>query len=185
MLTDQWFVKMEALAQRGSAGGGRRRSQVLSRALDHDLQPLAGKHPGLVHLAPALVGPPDPGLVRRARQRLRRAQRRRGQTQAPPGLHGALRRDEDVLDTWFSSALVAVHRWAGRKTRPPRGFPALRGAGYRLRHHFLLGRAHDHDDPAFHRQGPVPPRLHQRPGARRARARKCPSPRAIPWIRSI
>src|SRR6267378_1342637 len=37
----------------------------------------------------------------------------------------------------------------------------------RLRHHFLLGRAHGHDDPALHRQGAVPPRLYQRTRARR------------------
>ena len=75
MLTDQWFVKMEPLAKRRPRGGratGER--QVRARALDQDLQPLAGEHPGLVHLAPALVGPPDPGLVRRRGQRLRRAQ---------------------------------------------------------------------------------------------------------------
>ncbi len=40
-----------------------------------DLPPLDQQHPGLVHLAPALVGPPDPGVVRRSGQRLRRARR--------------------------------------------------------------------------------------------------------------
>ena len=48
----------------------------------------------------------------------------------------------------------------------PRAVPAVVGAGHRLRHHLLLGRAHDHDDPALHRQGAVPRRLHSRPRAR-------------------
>ena len=46
------------------------RREVRARALDHDVQPLAREHPGLVHLAPALVGPPDSGVVRRRRQRI-------------------------------------------------------------------------------------------------------------------
>jgi valyl-tRNA synthetase len=53
-----------------------------------------------------VVGPPHPGLVRRRRQRLRRpheAEARQGQASARPDV--ALRQDEDVLDTWFSSAL--------------------------------------------------------------------------------
>ena len=50
-----------------------------------------------MRLAPALVGPPDPRLVPRVRGDLRR----RG---APPEGDGWVQ-DEDVLDTWFSSAL--------------------------------------------------------------------------------
>jgi hypothetical protein len=46
-----------------------------------------------VYLPPTLVGPPDPRLVLRSRREM-------------------LTRDEDVLDTWFSSALLAV-RHAG------------------------------------------------------------------------
>ena len=55
-----------------------------------------------MHLAPALVGAPDPGLVLR---------RLRGDLVAeePPERCGAcggeLRQEEDVLDTWFSSAI--------------------------------------------------------------------------------
>ncbi len=44
-----------------------------------------------------------------------------------------------------------------------------RRAGHRLRHHLLLGRAHDDDGAAFHEGGAVPHRLHPRAGARRAR----------------
>ena len=40
-------------------------------------------------------------------------------------------------------------------------------AGHRLRHHLLLGRAHDDDGPPLHEGGAVPRRLHPCPGARR------------------
>jgi valyl-tRNA synthetase len=62
--------------------------------------------------------------------------------------------------------------------------PAVVGAGHRLRHHLLLGRAHGHDDRALHRQGAVRDRLRARPGARLLRARRCPSRRAIRSTRS-
>ena len=157
----------------GPRGGGEGRDAVRPRALDHDLQPLAREHPGLVHLAPALVGPPDPGVVRRRRQRLRgphveeakRAREGRGQDDH------ARARDPDVLDTWFSSALVPFTSlgWPDEDAveRERRFYLPSSRAGHRLRHHLLLGRAHDHDDAALHRQGAVPRRLHQRHRARR------------------
>jgi valyl-tRNA synthetase len=61
------------------------------------------QHPGLVHLAPAVVGPPDSGLVRRRRQYLRCQERSRSPGTGPGK---KLRRDADVLDTWYSSAMV-------------------------------------------------------------------------------
>ena len=101
MLTDQWFVAMTKpapathpyfpgkydpgpLPRRGrrrrsrAARPGERTRRVRARPVDVDVPALDQQHPGLVHLAPALVGPPDPGVVRRRRQRLRRAQRSRG-----------------------------------------------------------------------------------------------------------
>jgi valyl-tRNA synthetase len=63
MLTDQWFVDAE------DAGGSRplrrlrRRHEIRAEELGQDLLQLDAKHPALVHFAPALVGPPDPGLV--------------------------------------------------------------------------------------------------------------------------
>ena len=47
--------------------------------------------------------------------------------------------------------------------------PADERAGHRLRHHLLLGRAHDHDDDLLHRPRAVPRRVHQRDRARRGR----------------
>ena len=59
--------------------------------------------------------------------------------------------------------------WPDRTRRAGPVFLPSSGARHRLRHHLLLGRPDDHDDAALHRPGAVPPRLHPRPGARRAR----------------
>ena len=118
MLTDQWFVAMSKPAPDGTFNRGQgdrgasthRGGEIkfVPGELDQHLQPVAEEHPGLVHLAPALVGPPDPGVVRRGRQdlRRRRPKTKRARKAAAAGYTGTLKRDDDVLDTWFSSALV-------------------------------------------------------------------------------
>ena len=183
MLTDQWFVAIDQ-ARAPTARASRRRpstrcdsgaGEVRARAVGQHLQPVDEQHPGLVHQPPALVGPPDPGLVRQRRRDLRRAQRGRGARQGArrPATRGALTRDEDVLDTWYSSALVPFSTLGWPAQDAGAGpVPAVERARHRLRHHLLLGRPDDHDDDALHRQGAVPRRLHPRPGARRARASK-------------
>ena len=67
----------------------------------------------------------------------------------------ALRRDEDVLDTWFSSALWPFST-LGWPEETPRARALLSGrrAGYRLRHHLFLGRPDDDD--GLHFMGEVP-----------------------------
>ena len=100
MLTDQWFVAMKTpapathplfpgrtiqdlcLAAVGDgivdAGTRRTRSRaVRAGPVAVDVPALDQQHPGLVHLAPALVGPPHSRVVRRGRQRLRGARARR------------------------------------------------------------------------------------------------------------
>jgi valyl-tRNA synthetase len=135
MLTDQWFVAMSKPARTASRSPRRRSTSsprarsVLPGELGQHLQPVAQQHPGLVHLAPAVVGPPHPGLVRRGRH-LRRHLREEAiapgrptcsADRRPPrcswprpdqagadllhARHAHLRRDPDVLDTWYSSAL--------------------------------------------------------------------------------
>ncbi len=71
------------------------------------------------------------------------------------GLAPALRQDNDVLETWFSSALwpISTHGLAergGDEGARLRRFRAVIGAGHRLRHHFLLGGPDDHDDRPLH-----------------------------------
>ena len=121
MLTDQWFVAMtqvrtpsgKSIAQKAIDAVQSGEVQLRARELGQHLQPVDGQHPGLVHLAPALVGPPDPGLVRRGRQGLRRARRSRG---AGPGA----RQDADARrgrarHLVLVGAGALLHRWAGRE----------------------------------------------------------------------
>ena len=74
---------------------------------------------------------------------------------------GFITRDEDVLDTWFSSALwpFSTLGWpeddAGSEALLPD-----QCAGHRLGHHLLLGRPHDDDGPSLHEGGAVLDGLH-------------------------
>ena len=70
-LTDQWYVDAATLAKPALAAVRDGPHPHPAGARREDLLPLAGEHRALVHLPPALVGAPDPGLVRR----LRRARR--------------------------------------------------------------------------------------------------------------
>ena len=98
------------------------------------------QHPRLVHLAPALVGPPHPGLVLRRLRRGRRWRRSPGTPRARerrkcPKCGGAeLAQDEDVLDTWFSSALwpFSTLGWPDETARPrrPSTRPSVMETGY-------------------------------------------------------
>src|SRR5262249_47447493 len=91
----------------GHQGGGGGANPLRAGAVDEDLLRMDAQHPALVHLAPALVGPPDPGLAR-ARRRIF-VEMSEELAVAAARAHYAkdvpLRRDDDVLDTWFSSAL--------------------------------------------------------------------------------
>ena len=88
--------------QAGNRGRGVGPGEAHPRALEQGLPRLDVQHPRLVHLAPALVGPPHPGLVLRLRRDHRRAH---DPTECPKCHSKNLKQDEDILDTWFSSAL--------------------------------------------------------------------------------
>ncbi len=83
----------------------------------------------------------------------------------------ALRQDEDVLDTWFSSAL-----WPFTTLGWPENTDYLQAvlsdqrAGHRFRHHLFLGSPDDHDGPEVHGRCAVPDGLHPWPDPRRPRA---------------
>ena len=65
MLSTQWFVKMEPLAEPAIEAVEQGKTKFVPEPLDEDVHPLDEQHPRLVHLAPALVGPPHPGVVLR------------------------------------------------------------------------------------------------------------------------
>ena len=102
LISLQWFMRMDELARPAieAVRDGRVRFHPEGQAAR--LPRLDGEHPAVVHLAPALVGSPAAGLVlRRLRGDLRRAHAAR----ALRRVRRTAAQDEDVLDTWFSSAL--------------------------------------------------------------------------------
>ena len=105
---DAVVLQRRGAGEAGDRGGGDRQDRVRAEAMGEHVLRLDARHPALVHLAPALVGASDPGLVRSGRRGVRRAhgsggaRPRRG---AHYGRDEPLTQDEDVLDTWFSSGL--------------------------------------------------------------------------------
>jgi valyl-tRNA synthetase len=107
MLTDQWFVKMDDLAQNGlaavAAGEVRFVPEHWASTYNHWLENIQdwciSRQLWWGHQIPAWYG--EDGAVYVARDEAEaRAQA------AARGYNGPLERDPDVLDTWFSSALV-------------------------------------------------------------------------------
>ena len=62
-LTDQWYVERQGAGEARDRRGARRQDQVRPAELGSHLFQLDGKHPALVHLAPALVGASNSGVV--------------------------------------------------------------------------------------------------------------------------
>ncbi|MBC8007815.1 MAG: valine--tRNA ligase [Prolixibacteraceae bacterium] len=107
MLTDQWFVTMEGLAKRGLdavvRGDVKFYPEHWTTTYNHWLESIQdwciSRQLWWGHQIPAWYG--DDGKIyvgRNAEEAKTNA--------AEKGYTGALKRDEDVLDTWFSSALV-------------------------------------------------------------------------------
>jgi valyl-tRNA synthetase len=107
MLTDQWFVKMEGLAKRGlgAVGKGDVRffpehwTATYKQWLEKIQDWCISRQLWWGHQIPAWYDAEGNIYVARNEEDARKQA-------AAKGHRGALRRDEDVLDTWFSSALV-------------------------------------------------------------------------------
>ncbi len=107
MLTDQWFVKMEGLAQRGlqavAEGEVKFYPDHWSTTYNHWLENIQdwciSRQLWWGHQIPCWYDEQGNAYVARSEAEARAQAAARGHG-------GALRRDEDVLDTWFSSALV-------------------------------------------------------------------------------
>ena len=63
-LTDQWYVNAKELAKPAIEAVRDGQDQIRAAELGEHLFQLDGKHPALVYLAPALVGPSNSGVVR-------------------------------------------------------------------------------------------------------------------------
>ena len=156
----------------GHRGRARRPRALRARALGPGLRRLDGEPAALVHLAPALVGPSAPGLVLRGRGLLTRPSSPKQEPQALPRAAAArrLRRETDVLDTWFSSALWPFATWGWPDERRPRVLLPDEPAQHGPRDHLPVGRAHGHDGPRVRGRRALPRGLHPLgdPGRRRA-----------------
>ena len=82
-LTDQWYVNAAELAKPAIAAVEDGKTVFVPEELGEDLLRVDAQHPALVHLAPALVGPSDPGLVRPRRRGVRRRERARCRRRRP------------------------------------------------------------------------------------------------------
>ena len=106
-LTDQWYVDAASLAKPAIEAVKRGRTTFVPKTWEFDLLPLDGEHSALVRVAAALVGASIPawygpdGKVFVAEDETAAA----ALAKEHYGERVALKRDEDVLDTWFSSAL--------------------------------------------------------------------------------
>ncbi len=177
MLTDQWFVAVNKPGADGTSIAAKAIDAVHSgqvrfvpeqwvNTYDHWMENIQdwciSRQLWWGHQIPAWYGSGGELFVARSEDEAR-------ERATAAGYGGPLTRDEDVLDTWYSSALVPFSTlgWPAKTIEQDLFLPSTR-ARHRLRHHLLLGRPDDHDDDALHRQGAVPRRLHPRPGARRA-----------------
>jgi valyl-tRNA synthetase len=107
MLTDQWFVSMDGLAKRGLEAVARGDVQFFpehwtatyNQWLEKIQDWCISRQLWWGHQIPAWYDGEGNIYVARSEEDARKQA-------AAKGRHGALKRDEDVLDTWFSSALV-------------------------------------------------------------------------------
>ncbi len=150
LISLQWFMKMDELAAPAIAAVERRPAAHPPREPAQALPRLAGEHPPLVHLAPAVVGPPDPGLVPRRRD-LRRDRAARGR-----GLGARPRRARHVV--LVGPVAVRDARLARRHAGAARVLPDRR-ALHGPRHPLPVGRAHGDARDRVHRRGAVLRRL--------------------------
>ncbi len=168
LISLQWFCRMDELARPAIEVVERDEVRITPAAMEARLPRLDGGDPPLVHLPPALVGPPNTRLVlrrlpgddrRRGRARALRLLRRRA---APGG--GRARHLVQLGDLALRDP-----RLARRHPRAARLLPDQlpdHGAGDPL----PLGGADDHDRARVPRRGPLPRRLRPLgdPGPRRA-----------------
>ena len=138
---------------RADRGGARRPREVRARARPRRVLPLDGEHRAVVHLAPALVGPSDSGLVRAGQAGVRRADRGRGEGRGAHALRQGRRagaRSRRARHLVQLGAVAVLDAGLARRDAGTREVLSRRRAGDRLGHPVLLGRPHDDDGHALH-----------------------------------
>jgi valyl-tRNA synthetase len=169
LLSEQWWVKMQPLAEPALAAVNNgdiqivpeRFTRIYNQWLENIRDWCISRQLWWGHRIPIWYGPDKHAFAARNAEAAAAGRAHYGQDVT-------LEQDPDVLDTWFSSGLWPFSTLGWPKQTPTWQPTTPRGAGDRLRHHLLLGGAHDHDGAEVHRPGPLPHRLPARPGARRA-----------------
>ena len=92
-LTEQWYADAATLALPAIEAVESGRTSLRPEAMGEDLFRVDAQHPALVHLAAAVVGPPDPRLVWARWNHLRRGDGGSGARRCRPPLRGAQRSD--------------------------------------------------------------------------------------------
>ena len=163
MLTDQWFVKMETLAKSGLETVARgdvkfvpgNWTTTYNQWLTHIQDWCVSRQLWWGHRIPAWYDSEGNAYVGRSKEEARAKYNQTLLERMKSGAKVApseLKQDEDVLDTWFSSALWPFSTLGWPADNPAlRYVPALQRAGHGLRHHLFLGGAHGDDDAALHR----------------------------------
>ena len=187
LISLQWFCRMEELAAPAIEVVERDEVRIVPEQLQAGLSRMDAQHPALVRLAPALVGPSDPGLVRpRGRGDRRRDAElaRRGCARA-----GHRSRRPDARTTTFSTPGSARRSGRSRPLAGPTRTPHLQ-AFYptslltRARDHLPLGRADGDDGDRVRRRHPVSRRLRPLRSSRRPTVAGCRSRSAPASTRS-
>ena len=165
MLTDQWFADAETLAKPAIEAVEKGDTVFVPKNWEktyfewmRNIQPWCiSRQLWWGHQIPAWYGPDGEVFVAHDDQEAQSLAKEHYGKDTP------LERDQDVLDTWFSSALWPFSTLGWPDDTP--GAEALlqdRRSQYSSRHHLFLGRAHDDDGAAFHEGSAVPHRLHPR-----------------------
>ena len=164
-LTDQWYVNAKELAKPAIAAVRDGKTKFVPKNWEktyfdwmENIQPWCiSRQLWWGHQIPAWYGPDGKVFVARteaeAQSRGRQALRQDDHAQARRGRARHL-----VL---LGAVAVLDARLAGQDAGA-RALLSDLDAGHRLRHHLLLGRAHDDDGAALHEGGAVPRRLHPR-----------------------
>ena len=120
-LTTQWYRNAEVLAKPAIEAVETGTTAVRAEAVGEHVLRLDARHPALVHLAPALVGPSHSGLVRPGRHGVRGARRGRSARPRRDAHYGhAANRWRRTRTCWTPGSAPACGRsprWAGRNRR--------------------------------------------------------------------
>ena len=122
-LSVQWFINVKPLAERALAQRARGTHPDHAGALREGVRPLDGEHPRLGGRSPAVVGPPDPGVV--LPRRAHHGQRHRGRPGCVRHLRatgrGAHPGDRHLRHLVLERPVAVLHaRLAGRDARTSR-----------------------------------------------------------------